>query len=50
VADNKAELPHLKNAELHPIPSIWGHRAGNPVMNPADTRFIKDAVGDWLAR
>lgn len=30
VADNAAELPHLAKAELSPIPSIWGHRAGNP--------------------
>ena len=49
-ADNEAELPYLAHAELKTIPSIWGHRAGNPVANPADTRFIKDAVRDWLAR
>ena len=49
-ADNAAELPHLAQAELRPIPSIWGHRAGNPVVNTADARFIKDAVRDWLAR
>jgi homoserine O-acetyltransferase len=50
VADNEAELPYLQHAELKPIPSIWGHRAGNPAMNPTDARFIKDAVRDWLAR
>ena len=50
VADNAAELPHLAHAELRPIPSIWGHRAGNPVPNPADVSFIKQAVRDWLAR
>jgi homoserine O-acetyltransferase len=50
VADNTAELPYLAHAELRPIPSIWGHRAGNPVPIPADTRFVKDAVRDWLAR
>ena len=50
VADNAAELPHLAHTELRPIPSIWGHRAGNPVANPADARFIKEAVRDWLAR
>ena len=49
VADNEAELPHLAHAALKPIPSIWGHRAGNPVANPADARFIKEAVRDWLA-
>ena len=50
VADNAAELPFLANAELRPIPSIWGHRAGNPVSNPEDAGFIKHAVRDWLAR
>jgi homoserine O-acetyltransferase/O-succinyltransferase len=50
VADNAAELPHLAHAELRPIPSIWGHRAGNPVADPADRSFIKQAVRDWLAR
>jgi homoserine O-acetyltransferase len=50
VADNAAELSHLARAELKPIPSIWGHRAGNPVTNPEDAKFVKDAVRDWLAR
>jgi homoserine O-acetyltransferase len=50
VADNAAELPHLAHGELRPIPSIWGHRAGNPVPNPADRSFVKHAVRDWLAR
>jgi homoserine O-acetyltransferase len=50
VADNVAELPFLAQAELRPIPSIWGHRAGNPVLNPEDAAFIRTAVRDWLAR
>jgi len=50
VADNAAELPFLAEAELKPIPSIWGHRAGNPATNPEDARFVGDAVRDWLAR
>jgi len=50
VADNEAELPFLRHAALRPIPSIWGHRAGNPVPNPEDTRFVKDAVRAWLDR
>ncbi len=49
VADNAAELPFLAHAKLAPIPSIWGHRAGNPVINPVDTNFIKQAVRDWLS-
>jgi homoserine O-acetyltransferase len=48
VADNEAELQHLRDAELRPIPSIWGHRAGNPASNPADAAFLKDAVRAWL--
>jgi homoserine O-acetyltransferase len=50
VADNAAELPFLTQAELKPIPSIWGHRAGNPATNPEDARFIGEAVRSWLAR
>ena len=39
VRDNEAEIGQLvnaKSAELHPIPSIHGHRAGNPINYPAD--------------
>jgi homoserine O-acetyltransferase len=50
VADNAAELPHLADGELKPIPSIWGHRAGNPIGNPEDFAFLKQAVHDWLDR
>jgi homoserine O-acetyltransferase len=49
-ADNAAELPHLRHAELRPIPSVWGHRAGNPSASPADFAFLKSAVQDWLNR
>jgi homoserine O-acetyltransferase len=48
VADNAAELAHLRHAELRPIPSIWGHRAGNPATNPVDAAFVKHAVRSWL--
>ena len=48
VADNAAELPHLRHGRLLPIPSIWGHRAGNPQPNPPDAAFIRAAVRDWL--
>lgn len=44
IADNEAELLSLHHAELRPIPGIWGHRAGNPVLNPADAAFLKAAV------
>lgn len=50
VADNEAELPFLRSGALRPIPSIWGHRAGNPVVNPADMLFIRNEVRAWLAQ
>ncbi len=49
VADNEAELPHLAKAELCAIPSIWGHRAGNPMPNPEDIAFLREHVRRWLA-
>ena len=49
VEDNRRELAHLRNAELKPIPSVWGHRAGNPAQNPQDAAFIERAVRELLA-
>ncbi|MGA0796601.1 MAG: hypothetical protein ACO3P0_11035, partial [Quisquiliibacterium sp.] len=49
VEDNRRELAHLSNAELKPIPSVWGHRAGNPAQNPQDAAFIESAVRELLA-
>ena len=49
VEDNRREVARMTNAELRPIPSIWGHRAGNPWANPEDARFIDDAVRVLLA-
>ena len=49
VADNAAELPHLRHGTLRPIPSIWGHRAGNPTGSAEDTAFLKAAVQEWMA-
>ncbi len=49
VADNAAELPYLRSAELRPIPSIWGHRAGSPAGLPDELAFLKAAVRGWLA-
>lgn len=48
VADNEAEMPHLRRAALRPIPSIHGHRAGNPLGNPADTEFLRRETRAWL--
>jgi homoserine O-acetyltransferase len=49
VDDNRLELPHLRHAALHPIPSVWGHRAGNPVSQPEDRAFIEAHVQALLA-
>jgi homoserine O-acetyltransferase len=51
VCDNEDELGRLVNArsaELHPIPSIHGHRAGNPVNNPLDRAFIHAEISALL--
>jgi homoserine O-acetyltransferase len=48
VADNAVEAAHLADAELLPIPTVWGHRAGNPVVSPRDAAFLKQAVRRWL--
>jgi len=50
VADNAAELEHLRSAELRPIPSVWGHRAGSPQGIPKDLAFLTYAVREWLDR
>ena len=49
VADNEAELLHLKHGALRPIPSIWGHRAGNPNVVPADAAFLAQVVRAAMA-
>ena len=49
--DNEAELARLVNAasrELCPIPSIHGHRAGNPMRIPADRAFINRTISAFL--
>jgi len=50
VADNEREIAQMRHAELLPIPSIWGHRAGNPIQNPEDDDFIDRAVKELLGR
>lgn len=52
-SDNAEELPLLVNArsaELSPILSIYGHRAGNPIHIPADRAFLREQVEKLLAR
>jgi homoserine O-acetyltransferase/O-succinyltransferase len=50
VEDNRREVARMPHAELRQIPSIWGHRAGNPAQNPPDAKFLDDAVLELLAR
>jgi homoserine O-acetyltransferase len=47
VRDNELEVRHMPNAELRPIPSIWGHAAGRG-RNPADNAFIDAALNELL--
>jgi homoserine O-acetyltransferase/O-succinyltransferase len=49
VAENAAEVAYLPTAELRPIPTIWGHLAGNPNGNEPDTVFLAQGVRDLLA-
>lgn len=48
VEDNRLEVARMPNAELRPIPSLWGHRAGNPVQSPQDARFLDEALKELL--
>jgi homoserine O-acetyltransferase len=50
VADNALEVPNMPRAELRPIPSKWGHRAGNPQTIPADFQFLDRALKELLSR
>ena len=47
--DNRLELPQLRYGRLAEIPSVWGHRAGNPRDNPEDQAFIDKQVEELLA-
>lgn len=46
--DSAADVAAMPNAELRPIPSIWGHRAGNPMQCPEDEAVLRQAVADLL--
>lgn len=48
--DSALETAMMPNAELRHIDSIWGHRAGNPVLNPVDEAVLRTAVLDLLGR
>ncbi len=48
--DCKEEADLIPNAKYLPIPSIWGHRAGNPYQNHEDELFIKKAIKELLKK
>lgn len=48
--DNEYEASCMPNAEFRPIPSVWGHFAGGPGLNPVDVKFIDDSLKELLAR
>jgi homoserine O-acetyltransferase/O-succinyltransferase len=48
--DCAIEAALIPDAEYRPIPSIWGHRAGNPYQNPEDEDFIRQAVWELMER
>jgi homoserine O-acetyltransferase len=48
--DCATEAALIPGAEVRLIPSIWGHRAGNPAQNPEDAAFIRAAVHALLAQ
>ncbi|SIS95044.1 homoserine O-acetyltransferase [Roseivivax lentus] len=47
--DSRRETALMPNAELRPIHSDWGHRAGNPQHSPDDAAVIRQAVEELLA-
>ncbi|WP_341531626.1 alpha/beta fold hydrolase (plasmid) [Nostoc sp. UHCC 0302] len=46
--DCAAEAALIPQAKYLPIPSLWGHRAGNPYQNPTDEDFIRVAIQKLL--
>jgi homoserine O-acetyltransferase/O-succinyltransferase len=49
IEDSQIETSMMPNAELRPIRSNWGHRAGNPQQSQEDMTAIKQAVKTLLA-
>lgn len=49
VADSENEVANMPDAELIPVPSIWGHFAGGPGTNPEDVAFIDGKLKELLA-
>jgi len=50
VADNAFQAQHMRDAELRPIPSDWGHIAGAPGLHAPDMAFLDAALRELLSR
>jgi homoserine O-acetyltransferase len=50
VADNAWQMQHMRDAELRPIPSDWGHIAGAPGLHAPDMAFLDAALRELLSR
>lgn len=48
VDDSLLEAKRIPNVRVRPIPSIWGHRAGNPSKHPPDQLFLKSAIAELM--
>ena len=46
--DSQFEVANMPNANLLPVPSIWGHFAGGPGTNPDDVKFLDNALKELL--
>ena len=46
--DAKYEVQFIPKVTLRPIPSLWGHTAGE-ASNPADGKFLNEEIGKFLA-
>lgn len=46
--DNELEANCMPRAEFRAIPSIWGHFAGGPGLNPVDVEFLDAALKELL--
>ncbi len=47
--DSRAEADRIPHATYRAIPSVWGHRAGNPAKSLPDEMLIKTAVAELLS-
>lgn len=50
VEDNRLEALRMRCAELRVIPSLWGHRAGNPYHEGDDFAFVNRALIALIAQ